>query len=369
MVMKPEPLYDLYDDLISKGKKPYVIYASPQGRVFHSEIAHELAKKDELLFICGRYEGIDERCMKIVDDEISIGDYVTSGAEFPVLVMIDSISRFCPGVVGNYDSVINDSHYQGLLDHENYTRPAEYRGMKVPEVYLNGNHKLIDEARLENSLLRTAVKRPDLFSKKEFSVEEKRALAKLILELYQDVGLIHYPCLGKNNQIISTAVTNIDIHDIARTCRTYNIKKYFMVTNLPAQQEIIRRVLKFWIDGSGRRFNENRTEALYEVDLKAYYEDVIEAITQKEGEKPLTVFTSARIRPNTITFDGMRQEIYSQQKPILLIFGTGHGLPNEILSTCDYSLEPVRASGDFNHLSVRSAIAIILDRLIGETIA
>jgi hypothetical protein len=142
-----------------------------------------------------------------------------------------------------------------------------------------------------------------------------------------------------------------------------------MVTNLPAQQEIIRRVLKFWIDGSGRRFNENRTEALYEVDLKAYYEDVIEAITQKEGEKPLTVFTSAKTRPNTITFDEMRQEILSQKKPILLIFGTGHGLPNEILSTCDYSLEPVRASGDFNHLSVRSAIAIILDRLIGETIS
>ncbi|HPF16919.1 MAG TPA: RNA methyltransferase, partial [Thermotogota bacterium] len=103
------------------------------------------------------------------------------------------------------------------------------------------------------------------------------------------VALIHYPCLGKDNKIISTAVTNIDIHDIARTCRTYDIKKYFMVTNLPAQQEIIRRVLKFWIDGSGRRFNENRTEALYEVALEAYYEDVIEEITQKEGEKPLTV--------------------------------------------------------------------------------
>jgi len=182
------------------------------------------------------------------------------------------------------------------------------------------------------------------------------------------VSLIHYPCLGKDKKIISTAVTNIDIHDIARTCRTYNIKKYYMVTNLPAQQEIIRRVLKFWIDGSGRRFNENRTEALYEVDLKPYYEDVIEDITKKEGERPLTVFTSAKIRPNTITFDGMRQEIHSQEKPILLIFGTGHGLPNEILNTCDYSLEPVRASGDFNHLSVRSAIAIILDRLIGEAI-
>lgn len=186
MVMKPEPIYDLYDDLIKKGSEPYVIYASPQGRVFRSEIARELSEKEELLFICGRYEGIDERCMEIVDDEISIGDYVTSGAEFPILVMIDSISRFYEGVVGNYDSVINDSHYSGLLDHENYTRPAQYRGMKVPEVYLNGNHKLIDEARLKNSLLRTAIKRPDLFEKKEFNSEEKKALVKLILELYHN---------------------------------------------------------------------------------------------------------------------------------------------------------------------------------------
>ena len=182
------------------------------------------------------------------------------------------------------------------------------------------------------------------------------------------VSLIHYPCLGKDNQIISTAVTNIDIHDIARTCRTYNVKKYYMVTNLPAQQEIIRRVLKFWIDGSGRRFNENRTEALYEVALERYDENVIEDITKKEGESPLTVFTSARIRPNTISFEGMRKEIRNKEKPILLIFGTGHGLPKEILETCDYSLEPVRAFGDFNHLSVRSAIAIILDRLIGEEV-
>ncbi|MFP4461997.1 MAG: tRNA (guanosine(37)-N1)-methyltransferase TrmD [Thermotogota bacterium] len=187
MVMKPEPLFDLYEDLIRKGNKPYVIFASPQGRVFHSEVARELSKKDELLFVCGRYEGIDERCMAIVNDEISLGDYVTSGAEFPVLVMIDSISRFYRGVVGNYDSVINDSHYHGLLDHENYTRPAEYKGMKVPQVYLNGNHKLIDEARLKNSLLRTAIKRPDLFEKRDFDEEEKRALAQLIMELYQHV--------------------------------------------------------------------------------------------------------------------------------------------------------------------------------------
>jgi hypothetical protein len=183
------------------------------------------------------------------------------------------------------------------------------------------------------------------------------------------VALIHYPCLGKQSQIISTAVTNIDIHDIARTCRTYDIKEYFMVTNLPAQQEIIRRVLKFWIEGSGRHHNPNRTEALLEVNLKAYYEDVIADIEEKEGEKPLVVFTSARIRSNTITFEDMRTEMRTQDRPILVIFGTGHGLPKEILDRCDYSLEPVRAGGNYNHLSVRSAIAIILDRLIGEEVA
>eukprot|EP00831_Metopus_contortus_P039819 TRINITY_DN3118_c0_g1_i2.p1 TRINITY_DN3118_c0_g1~~TRINITY_DN3118_c0_g1_i2.p1 ORF type:complete len:192 (-),score=37.83 TRINITY_DN3118_c0_g1_i2:9-584(-) len=127
MIMKPEPFFEMYEDLIQKNGKPYVIYASPQGRTFDTQIAKDLSEKDEILFLCGRYEGIDERCMALVDDEISIGDYVTSGAEFPVLIMMDSISRFCQGVVGNFDSVKNDSHYDGLLDHANYTRPAEFK--------------------------------------------------------------------------------------------------------------------------------------------------------------------------------------------------------------------------------------------------
>ncbi|SRR6056297_650081 len=190
---------------------------------------------------------------------------------------------------------------------------------------------------------------------------------KMLNNLY--VSLIHYPCLGKENQIISTAVTNIDVHDIARSCRTYNIMKYYMVTNLPAQQEIIRRVLRFWVHGSGREHNPNRTQALELVDLKEYFEDVIRDINEKNGEKPLIVYTSARMRPNTITFSDMKTVIKDESRPILIIFGTGHGLPNEILDVCDYSLEPVRAEGDFNHLSVRSAVAIILDRLIGEDVS
>ncbi len=180
------------------------------------------------------------------------------------------------------------------------------------------------------------------------------------------VALIHYPCLGRDGKIISTAVTNIDIHDIARTCRTYDVKKYYMVTNLPAQQGIIHRVLKFWTRGVGVQYNHNRSEALNYVSQKAYLEEVIEEIESVEGEKPMIVFTSAKIRPNTLDYSQMGKVIEETERPILVIFGTGWGLPQEIEEICEYSLEPIRGNADFNHLSVRSAVAIILDRLISE---
>jgi len=181
-------------------------------------------------------------------------------------------------------------------------------------------------------------------------------------------ALIHYPCLGKDGQIISTAITNIDIHDIARTCRTYHLKRYYMVTNLPAQQQIVLRVLRFWLQGAGRPHNPNRSDALEIVSLKPYLEDTLEEIRRAEGQEPLLVFTSAKSGPGITTYEQMRESIVSETRPILLLFGTGWGLPPEILSLCDVRLGPVRENASFNHLSVRSAIAIILDRLIGEQV-
>jgi len=186
MVMKPEPFYEFYNDFRKGVEDPHVIFPSPQGKRFDSSVAKRLADAGEVVFFCGRYEGIDERVMDLVDEEISIGDFVTSGAELPVLIMMDAISRFKKGVVGNFESVKNDSFYNGLLDHSNYTRPREIEGKKVPEVYLNGNHKLIREARLRDSLLRTALKRPDQFTRRDFDSEEKKELAKLITELYEN---------------------------------------------------------------------------------------------------------------------------------------------------------------------------------------
>jgi len=184
MVMKPEPFFEFYDAYIKgKNKKPYVIMPSPQGKTFDSTAAERLAKKENIVFFCGRYEGIDERVMTLVDEEMSIGDFVVTGGELPSMLMIDALCRFVPGVVGDIDSVRNDSFYNQLLDHPHYTKPREYRNMKVPEVLLSGNHQKIEEYRKKESILRTILKRPDLFIKHDLDEFEKKVVVNIIREL------------------------------------------------------------------------------------------------------------------------------------------------------------------------------------------
>jgi len=180
------------------------------------------------------------------------------------------------------------------------------------------------------------------------------------------IALIHYPVLGRDGKIVSSAVTNLDVHDISRTSRTYNIKRFYVVTNLPAQQDIVKRVIRYWTEGFGLKYNPNRAEALRLVRLKSYIEEVVEEIEEEEKMKPLLVFTSAKRRENSISFERMKELVLREERPILILFGTSWGLPNEILQISDVILEPVRTYSDFNHLSVRAAVAIILDRIIGE---
>lgn len=182
LVMKPEPIFKAIESL-SGDKKPYVVYPSPQGRTFNNSIAKELSSKDYLVFLCGRYEGVDERVMTLVDEEISAGDFVMNGGELPSMLMIEALSRFIPGVVGDMESVIKDSFYNDLLDCSHYTRPQVINDLKVPEVLLSGNHKEIDLMRRKESLRRTMERRPDLFLKHEFDLEDKRALLSLFKEL------------------------------------------------------------------------------------------------------------------------------------------------------------------------------------------
>ncbi len=168
MVMQAEPIYLAYQSIVSnmEGKKPRVIYTTPQGKVFNQEMAREFAKEESLIFLCGHYEGVDERILEmIVTDNVSIGDYVLTGGELPAMVMIDSISRLVDGVLNNKDSAEYESFSDNLLEYPQYTRPAEFMGKKVPDVLLSGNHKKIEEWRKEQSLKRTLDRRPDLLQK------------------------------------------------------------------------------------------------------------------------------------------------------------------------------------------------------------
>ncbi len=178
MLMKPEPLFAAVEDV--QGQAPErgpVVLLSPQGRLFDQEVAVELARQERLILICGHYEGVDARVHEhLATEEISIGDYVLSGGELAAMVVVDAVVRQIPGALGSPLSTADDSFAQGLLEYPQYTRPADFRGMKVPEVLLSGNHGEIARWRRQQSLLRTAQRRPDLLARADLTEEEKQWL-------------------------------------------------------------------------------------------------------------------------------------------------------------------------------------------------
>lgn len=181
MVMQAEPVCLAYESVAAKlTKKPRVLYMSPQGKVFNQRMAEELAREEELVFLCGHYEGIDERVLEeIVTDEVSIGDYVLTGGELPALVMMDAISRLLEGVLHNEESAEFDSFSDNLLEYPQYSRPQNWRGKEVPPILLSGHHLNVEKWRREQSLLRTKERRPELLETANLTKEDKKFLAKL----------------------------------------------------------------------------------------------------------------------------------------------------------------------------------------------
>lgn len=180
MVMKVEPIFAAVEGVLGPEAGCPVILLTPQGRVFNQKIAMELVKQSRLALICGRYEGVDERIREhLVTDEISIGDYVLTGGELPALILIDAISRQIPGVLGDPDGAMDDSHAAGLLEYPHYTRPPEYRGWGVPEILLSGDHAKIYKWRREQSLRRTLKRRPDLLENAPLNESDRKSLKKI----------------------------------------------------------------------------------------------------------------------------------------------------------------------------------------------
>ena len=181
MVMQPKPIYDAFMSIREKcEKKPHVIYMSPQGSVFNQKKAEELSKYEHIVLLCGHYEGVDERVLEeIVDEEISIGDYVLTGGELAASVVIDAVSRLCPGVLGSDESAFVESHQGGLLEYPQYTRPPEFMGRKVPEVLLSGHHENINKWRKKQSLIRTYQKRPDMYKMYKPTKQDLKLLSEI----------------------------------------------------------------------------------------------------------------------------------------------------------------------------------------------
>lgn len=184
MVMQPEPIYRAFQSVLETAEvRPKVLYMSPQGRVFNQQIAKELSKETHLVLLCGHYEGVDERILEeIVDEELSIGDYVLTGGEIPALAVIDAVARMIPGVLPSEDAYCEESLYNGLLEYPQYTRPPVFLDKEVPEVLLSGHHENIKKWRREQSIMRTCRKRPELLKQADLTAEETARVKQLLKE-------------------------------------------------------------------------------------------------------------------------------------------------------------------------------------------
>jgi len=180
-----------------------------------------------------------------------------------------------------------------------------------------------------------------------------------------NIALVHHPVVNKRGEVIGSAVTNLDIHDIARTAKTYGVARYFVTTPYRDQQQLVRELLDHWQTGHGATYNPARKEALGIVQLADSLAEVLACLTKQYGKRPLVVATSALMRDNTMSYGELGQKI-TMGDPVLLLFGTAHGLAQEILQIADVTLAPIRGGTEYNHLSVRSAVSIIIDRLLGS---
>ncbi len=355
----------------NKGKKPFTIFFSPHGKQLNQTILKNLsfrlkAEEKNLLLVSGRYEGFDARAEETYADEIiSIGDYVLCGGDLPIMVFIEGFIRLLDGVIGNQDSVGSDSFSDALLDYPHYTSPDVWQDKKIPSILKTGNHKLIADWRTEQAIDRTIISNWNWTRKQKISQSLKKKIKQRIPNHY--CALLHNDVVLKDGSVGQSTITSIDIHDIARSSKTYGIKEYFLVTRLAAQSQLAENFLDFWKDDEAACLNRSRAEVLAFVTVKKEIEDCIEHIKKIEGMSPILVVTSSRREiphEHMITFHD-QGKLWREKRPILFIFGTSHGISPEVMNSCDFRLIPLEGLEEFNFLSVRSAVGIVLDRWLG----
>ena len=318
-----------------------------------------------MMLVASRYEGIDTRVEEeYADLVLSLGDFVLMGGDIPAMAFLEGILRYMPGIVGKSESVEKDSFTGPWVDYPEYTLPVEWKGRKIPEIVQSGNHKAIEDWRSEQAAQKTVLNHFQWLRSWALTDDQKQLAKKAIPAHY--MVLMHDQMRLKDGRIGTTSVTTMDIHDIARSCRTFGVKNYFISTPLVDQGKIVQTLLDFWQGGEGIDYNSHRHQAVKNVRLVKSFEDTVKTIEKQEGKKPIVIATSAQKHENipVLAFSD-QDKVWNLDRPVLIVLGTAYGLSDAILEQCDYILAPIEGFSDFNHLSVRSAAGIILDRWLG----
>lgn len=365
MVLRPAIIQKAVEQQEARHGKAYKIFFSPHGKRLTQpmleQFAQELRSKKHVMLLPARYEGMDARIEQVYADSIvSVGDFVLMGGDIPAMMVLEGMMRYIPGVVGKADSVEHDSFTGPLVDYPSYTEPLEWQGMAVPDIIRSGNHQAIEQWRFAQALQRTVFGHFDWLRSFDVTAELAEKVHAIMPEHY--VALMHAEVKLKDGREGTSSVTSLDVHDIARSCRTYGAHNFFVVTPLIDQQKIVNTLLNFW-ETTGKTYNNHRSEAVQLVRLTDSLDDAIAAIEQKHGKRPIIIATSAQEHADMqrITFSD-QELIWRQQRPVLFVFGTAFGLADSILKRCDYVLPAIKGFTQFNHLSVRCAVAVVLDR-------
>jgi tRNA (guanine37-N1)-methyltransferase len=370
MLLKLDPMVKALASIASPGR---ILMLSPRGKPLTQARVRQLAREDDITLICGRYEGIDERLLDLFPIElVSVGDFVLNGGEAGAVCLIEAVARLLPGFMGHADSGDEESFSSGLLEYPHYTRPDEFEGLAVPEVLRTGDHAKIELWRRERSLEATLMDRPDLLPEARLTVEDVdhlRSLPRTRLGRNLYIALVHYPVLNKFGEKVAVSVTNLDLHDMSRVARSYGLGGFYATTPIEDQKALAGQLLAHWREGAGSIANPDRAEAFSKVKVFDDIEAAVLDIEVQTGQCPRLAATSARLdrRPGAepaLTYRNLRE--WLEKSPVLLVFGTGHGLAEEVLGKAEGVLRPIRYLDDYNHLSVRSAVAIIVDRLVAD---
>jgi len=384
MIIKPEVLQKSIESCVQEHGDGYKIFFSPQGKKLEQPLLKLLANKlyfcaqeekikktlsvknTHLILICARYEGIDERVQDYYADLVmSIGDYVLMGGDLPAQVFLEGFLRLIPGVVGKQESIEEESFSGSFLDYPEYGLPVEWKDKNIPEVVRSGNHAQIEKWRKEQAAKKTICRRFDWFISSQPSKQDIEIAKQFVPNHY--VALMHNQILVQDGREGNSSITSLDIHDIARSAATYGIKNYFVVSSLQDQHKILNTFLNFWHSKEGKDYNQSRFDAVKAILPAFSLNEAIEAIKEKEGLDPIIIATSAKQHgfEDKIIDYFSQGRLFALQRPVLILFGTAQGLSDQVLDRCDYLLLPLDGLTDYNHLSVRSAAAIVLDRWLG----